>query len=168
MNPKSLFIRLTTALFVILVCGIPAFCGEIHDAVKAGDWAKVKAQLKDNPELASSKDDDGRTPLHWAARFGIKDMGQLLLDNKADVNARDKYNNTPLHYAIGENYDVMDLLNCIEANLKTKADPVGVKAGAVLGNDDLIPLLSGSFNAATTCTIHIKDTAELCLRVVPM
>ena len=33
-----------------------AFGGEIHDAAKAGDLEKVKAVLKDNPDLVFSKD----------------------------------------------------------------------------------------------------------------
>jgi hypothetical protein len=44
------------------------FYGEIHEAAKAGDLPKVKAMLKDDPALVSSKEDRfGCTPLHEAA-----------------------------------------------------------------------------------------------------
>ena len=74
-----------------------AFCGEIHDAAKRGDLAKVKALLKDNPDLVFSKDNDGKTPLHLAAVYGHKDVAELLLANKAEVNAKDNDGDTPLH-----------------------------------------------------------------------
>ena len=46
----------------------PGFCGAIHDAARTDDLGKIKALLKENPKLVSSKDDQGMTPLHWAAR----------------------------------------------------------------------------------------------------
>ncbi len=39
------------------------------------------------------------TPLHWAALWGYKEVAQLLLTNKADVNAKDKNDQTALHHA---------------------------------------------------------------------
>jgi ankyrin repeat protein len=56
----------------------PAFCGPIHDAAKADDVAKVTALLKDDPDPVFSKGKDGRTPLHWAAIKGHKDVAKLL------------------------------------------------------------------------------------------
>jgi hypothetical protein len=55
-----------------------AFGQEIDDAAQNGDLEKVKALLKDNPDLVSSKDKWGRTPLHLAARNGHKDVAELL------------------------------------------------------------------------------------------
>ena len=76
-----------------------AFCGEIHDATKAGDLEKVKALLTANPDLVDSKDKESDTPLHLTVRWGRhgKEMAELLLTNKADVNAKDKIGQTPLH-----------------------------------------------------------------------
>jgi ankyrin repeat protein len=79
---------LAAALLVALTCGSPAFCGPIHDAAKTGDLAKIQELLKDNPELVSSKDENGATALHWAATTGHRDVVELLLANKADVDAR--------------------------------------------------------------------------------
>jgi len=85
--------------------------GEINDAAKKGDLEKVKALLKDHPNLVSSTDDNGQTPLCSAAIGGQKDVAELLLANKADANAKDDNGETPLHAAAkaGKN-DIVDLL----------------------------------------------------------
>jgi len=95
----SLILRLATVMLVALAWSSPAFCGEIHDAAQDGALRKVKALLKDDPDLVFSRDRDGMTPLHWAEQEGHKDMAELLLANKAEVNAKDKNGWTPLHYA---------------------------------------------------------------------
>ncbi|XP_055309695.1 uncharacterized protein LOC129573326 [Sitodiplosis mosellana] len=46
----------------------------------------------------SHKSRDG-TALHFAARFGNKEIVQLLIENKADVNKKDDNGSTPLHWA---------------------------------------------------------------------
>jgi hypothetical protein len=75
---------------------------QIHEAAKLGDLEKVQTLLKNNPELVSSKDSKGNTPLHVAASSGYagtRDVAELLLKNKADVNARNNEGATPLHEA---------------------------------------------------------------------
>ena len=91
-------------MLVALAWSSVAFCGEIHDAAKAGDLGKVKALLKGNPFLAFSKDKHGETPLHQAVLWGHKDVAELLLANRAEVNAKDNNGWTPLHYAIAYGY----------------------------------------------------------------
>ena len=76
-------------MLVMLAWSSLAFCGEIHVAAQKGKLGKVKALLTGNPDLISSKDRDGMTPLHWAAQEGHKDVAKLLLANGADVNAKD-------------------------------------------------------------------------------
>jgi ankyrin repeat protein len=69
------------------------------DAARDGDLEKVKALLKDNPELVSTKDNDGWTALHFAASNDHKNLVELLLANQADVNAKAKDGWTPLRLA---------------------------------------------------------------------
>ena len=40
-----------------------------------------------------------QTPLHFAAENGHLSVVEYLVNQKADMNAKDKYNWTPLHYA---------------------------------------------------------------------
>ena len=88
-----------------------AFGEEIDDAARNGDLEKVKTLLKDNPDLVSSKDKWDRTPLHWAAFGGHKDVATLLLASKAEVNAKAIAGRTPLHLAAGRGHkDVAELL----------------------------------------------------------
>jgi ankyrin repeat protein len=54
------------------------FIEEIHDAAQKDDLRMVKALLKDNPDLASSKDIVEETPLHLAAQYDHKDIADLL------------------------------------------------------------------------------------------
>ena len=99
-NRLSSYFCCASVLLFILAWGGLAFCGEIHDAAKGGDLEKIKALLKDNPGLVLSKDDKyGLTPLHLAAFRGHKDVGELLLTSKAEVNAKDNLGLTPLHMA---------------------------------------------------------------------
>jgi ankyrin repeat protein len=45
----------------------------------------------------------GNTPLHWAAETGRLDLAKLLLENGADVNAKNQASQTPLHFAARAN-----------------------------------------------------------------
>jgi ankyrin repeat protein len=115
-----------------------------QDAAGAGDLAKVQALLKDHPTLVSGKDYNGETPLHYAARNGRKDVAQLLLASKADLNARDNSARTPLHYAasLGQK-DVVKLLltSQAEVNAKDNQGDTPLHAAAVKGQIDVVELL---------------------------
>jgi ankyrin repeat protein/outer membrane protein assembly factor BamB len=93
----------------------------IFSAIKKGDTATVAALLKQNPKLVAAKDKNGETPLHEAARRGHKDIAELLLANKANVNARNGksyQDKTPLVYAVIGNHRAL-----AELLLKNKANP---------------------------------------------
>ena len=51
-------------------------------------------------------------PLHEAAVYGPKEMVELLIANGADVNAKNKFNETPLDFAVAKtnNLKIPDLL----------------------------------------------------------
>jgi ankyrin repeat protein len=90
-NIASQFVRTATTLLLCFASTV-ALCGPIHDAARKGDEAKVIALLKEDPDLISSKDKFGNTPLHIAALHDQPAIAALLIANGADVNAR----NTPL------------------------------------------------------------------------
>ena len=136
-------LRLGCVMLVALAWNGVAFCGEIHHAAYDGDLDKVKALLKDNPDLVFSKDELGLTPLHTAAAGGHKEMVELLLAKKADINARNKNGMTPLHYAAAD-----DLRGVAELLLANKAD-VNAK-----DNDGRTPLDVASTDVAELLRQH--------------
>lgn len=93
---KRYTLSMAIAIVALLISSSPLFGEQIHDTVASGDLKKVKELLKANPELVSSKDKDGVTPLQVAAAYGRKDMAEFLLANNADVNARAYNGTTPL------------------------------------------------------------------------
>jgi len=122
-------VHFATLMLFALAWSSLAFCGEIHEAAKQGDLAKVEALLKDNPNLVSSKDNnvlviDGsisQTPLHYAVSQGHKDVVAFLLANKADANVKNKYDATPLHLAASESHkDMVELLLANKADVNAK------------------------------------------------
>jgi FKBP-type peptidyl-prolyl cis-trans isomerase len=82
-----------------VVRNVAATDSAIIDAAQNGNIEQVKTLLKARPKLVFSKDSDGWTPLHFAAMNGRTEVAELLLANKADVNARTKKGRTPLKIA---------------------------------------------------------------------
>jgi hypothetical protein len=112
---------LVTSVGIVLIAlawGSQAFCGPIHDAAKNGDLATVQILIKSDPNLVSSKDDDGMTPLHWATKNGHKEVVEFLLAHKAEVNAKAGDLSTPLYLAA-----VYDRRDIAEVLLAHGADP---------------------------------------------
>jgi cytohesin len=77
-----------------------AQAGEIHEAVKAGNVAKVKQLLASKPKLVNERDSQSWTPLHWAAKRSSKEIAAVLLAHNANVTAKAGMTEVqPLHMA---------------------------------------------------------------------
>ena len=72
-------------------------------AVRGQDTAAVKKLLDEAPELVKGKDHSDSTLLHHAAGFGNTETIKFLLDNGADVNAKNRLDGRPLHWAVRSN-----------------------------------------------------------------
>lgn len=116
-------------LFLFGIClflsTVNLFAGEIHQAAASGDLDKVKALLKADATLVNARDENGSTPLHMAClRYKVA-VANYLLDNGADVNARNKWEQTPLHGAngvFGQDYDLIKRMIEIGADVNAKGD----------------------------------------------
>ena len=74
---------------------------KLIDAAKAGSIEDAQALLQLHPELIHDRDKSGATALHYAAFAGHRDLVRLLVQNGADINARDdKFGATPAGWAI--------------------------------------------------------------------
>ncbi len=87
------------------------------------DTARV---LLDGGALASVKNADGWTPLHYAAMFGYTDLAEALLAHGADVHAATRYGMTPLHFAVQERHPAV-----VELLLKHHADAAARAASGI-------------------------------------
>jgi ankyrin repeat protein len=98
--------------------------GSLHEAALNGKLEKAKALLKANPDLVFNQASyASQTPLHLAAEYGHKDVAELLLDNKANVEAKAYGGWTPLLNAVfGGHKDLVELLVANKADVNVKED----------------------------------------------
>ncbi|MFP3033742.1 MAG: ankyrin repeat domain-containing protein [Wolbachia sp.] len=122
-------------------------------------WAVENCSLKvvklfiDNDSI-NAKDRDGKTPLHLAAKTGRSEIAELLVDNKADINATDTSSWTPLHETAGKNnategqLNVAKLLISKYANINAKNDKsyTPLHLTAQKGNLNIAEFLTNSGN----------------------
>jgi ankyrin repeat protein len=74
---------------------------KLMEAAKRGDVEDVRAIVQSHPELIDERDELGATALHHAAFSGQQLVAELLVENGAEINARDaKFNATPAGWAI--------------------------------------------------------------------
>ncbi|GMI87409.1 VH1-interacting kinase [Hibiscus trionum] len=75
------------------------------------DIGAVRKLLEEDESLVHARDYDNRTPLHVASLHGWIDVAKCLLEHGADVNAQDRWKNTPLADAEGaKKHTMIELL----------------------------------------------------------
>jgi ankyrin repeat protein/L-ascorbate metabolism protein UlaG (beta-lactamase superfamily) len=93
--------------------GLPAWAGEIHQAITAGDQARVAELLRADPTLVRAQNENATRdlPLHTAGLAGNIEIAQLLLDAGADIECGDSDESTPLHdAAVQRQREMVDFL----------------------------------------------------------
>ena len=80
--------------------GTMAQPADIFHLSKKGDSVmSIKLWLDNTENDINQVDDHWFTPLHWAARYGHKQVVELLIDRGARVSAKNRGDDTPLHNA---------------------------------------------------------------------
>ncbi|XP_067101076.1 poly [ADP-ribose] polymerase tankyrase-2-like [Osmerus mordax] len=116
----------------------------LFEACRNGDLERVRKLV--NPENVNSRDTAGRksTPLHFAAGFGRKDVVAFLLQNGANVHARDDGGLISLHNACSFGHaEVVNLLlhHGAEANARDKWNYTPLHEAAIKGKIDVCIVL---------------------------
>jgi len=93
--------------------------GSLCEAAVNGKLEKAMALIKADPGLVNRTDRyASNTPLHYAAEYGHKDVAELLLANKADIEAKAYGGWTPLLRAVfGGHRDIVEFLLTHKANV---------------------------------------------------
>lgn len=103
--------------------GSPPSFTLLHLAAYLGNVPWAKMLLGTHGRLNSRKDNYGRTPLYWAVNRGHRDMVELLLEQGARVNFKDRSMSTALHLAvIGQNREIVSLLLKHGARIEAKGE----------------------------------------------
>jgi ankyrin repeat protein len=99
---------------------------DIWTAAKRGDVETIRTLVEDNCMDVNIGDEDGSTPLHWAAYFDRVQVVEYLLRKEAYIDAvNQKEGQTPLHWAcIGKSTKTIFLLAQEGADM-TKCDKRG-------------------------------------------
>ena len=135
-------LSLVFILLVTLCTGLTA--QEIHEAAQKGDLVKVKTILAKHPDSIHTKDQGGRTPLHWASWGVHKQIVEKLIEAGADVNVKDNNNNTPLHLSCRKgDIEVSKLLidKGSDIHAKNWNGSTPLHLASVSGNDTLVRFL---------------------------
>ena len=105
MYKKILFIVVT------FLQSISASSQDLFDAVREGNAKRLKDIIESNPDFVNTKDDQGDTPLIWAAATGKYECVIILLSqNNIQVNLVDAEGQTPLMLAAMNGYH-----KCVDA-----------------------------------------------------
>lgn len=95
-------------------------------------------------EFAELRDDIGWTLLHTAAYIGDIDSTKLIIASKADANAEEQFNNSPLNFAAGKGYiDIVDVLlkRGADVNHKNEDGWTPLHGAASSGHFSIVELL---------------------------
>jgi ankyrin repeat protein len=124
---------------------------EVFEAAQEGDASRLRDLLNAEPTLANTENNDGLTPLGFAAHFGQIDAVKVLLECGADVNAISHSkvsfipSNTALHAAIAGNKskEVIEMLikNGTDVNAVDSNEHTPIQAAAFEGNLEIARLL---------------------------
>ncbi len=114
----------------------------------------IQALICQHPEYGTNiniKDQDGRTPLHYATLYGLQDIANIFIGtDHCNYTLQDTQRMTPLHYAVRSNSnDVLEVIVGKES-IAQNIDIIGDKGltplhlAAIYGNKEAAEFLIGN------------------------
>lgn len=132
----------------------------LHEAARDNKPLTVLGLLAENPKLISQKDDDSRTPLHWACTMNLENIVDLLLPYvKGDIDEfTDESGWTPLHIAAAVgNQNIVAKLMALDptpdVDLATNNGTTAIHLATSKNHYDLVKLLLENYKASA----RVKD-----------
>ena len=108
------------AFATVLLKGL-AFADDIHDAAAKGDLRSVRSELDKGVNANAKNSASAAPPLLLAALNSQTEVIKLLIAEGADLDGKDKFGNTSLHYASQHGSKVIvELLISNKANVNMK------------------------------------------------
>uniref|UniRef100_A0A1X7USM4 Uncharacterized protein n=1 Tax=Amphimedon queenslandica TaxID=400682 RepID=A0A1X7USM4_AMPQE len=136
----------------------------LHYAVESLDIQSFELLINSQAIIVNKKDWKSMTPLHFAAQLGCADMVQRLLDRNADINCRNMFDVTPLHFVCDSKDSHKDILQLL---LEAGADPhlkelrfqhTPLHKAAIRGHFEIISIL-------LTKALKINDKCQLVIKL---
>lgn len=97
----------------------------LHSSAIWGTTRIAKIILARSPASVHATEHHEKTPLHFAATYGHVEIADMLLRNRAAIDAQCYGNLTPLHMACGSGTDSVDMVNFLlkkGASVKSRSD----------------------------------------------
>jgi len=143
---------LVLALALVPLLAAPAFASlesDVANAAGAGDYARVKALTEAGANL-NVRDEEGYTPLIWAAQHGNTRVADYLIAHGANLNPLDKGGYTPLMWACQEgHFSMVALLLTKGANpwVRNWHGQTAMELAAMYSHDERIRDLFAKYQA---------------------
>ena len=116
---------------------------DIFQFVHTGDLKSIKIYVNNKNVIKIDK--WGRTPLHFACRYGYLQIAKILVENGADVNAKDNDGYTPLSESC--DYGFIDIVKylveecSVDVNTKDKYKSSPVHTASFYGRLNMLKIL---------------------------
>lgn len=150
-------------ILVFLLCSLVAISAtlaaqEMFDAIKAGDLAKVKVLVEENPGIVNAKNPGGQTFLFAAVSFGRLEIAEYLISNGANVNERSNFHMTPLDVACVRNAPLAIVRLLVEkgADINFVSEYLGRPLDLALDTDNVALIDYLKSRGATSTALEFK------------
>lgn len=123
-----------------------ALATPLHTAIDSGNVILAETLLKSEPELLNSVNENGESPLCYAAKTQQAEMARFLIAQHADISQPDREGALPIHRAAKHgSLPIIKML--VEAGVDPRTTDDGVSGGTAIhwaadgGNTDILDYL---------------------------